>query len=196
MLIREAFADLFEVFDVALALVVAVRPVKSVKMPILKVKRRFHEYAALHINALTLVLSCCQKELSECHVAWIEVHRAQSRRAVFLGDFEFYVVCPELDIDNRFALDELLVAKKCSHWSIANFFFVVIRECKRERFQVQVFFAEFRLEYVANRLHGFGIFREYAHDNFHFGRSSNFTHATKFSKSEQGEDARLLAGSF
>ncbi len=182
MLIREAFADFFEVLDVVLALVVAVCPVKCVEMPVLEVKCRFYENASLHINALALILGRCQKKLSKRHVARIEIHGAQSRCAVFFGNFEFNVVCPKLDIDNRFSFDELLVAEKSTHGSVANFFFVVIREREREWFQVQVFFAEFRLQDSADGFHGFGIFRENAHDDFHFGRSSNFTHVAKFSK--------------
>ncbi len=67
MLVGEAFAYFFEILDVILALVVAVRPVKSVKMSVLKIKRRLHENPALHINALSLVLGRCQKELPKCH---------------------------------------------------------------------------------------------------------------------------------
>ena len=165
-------------------------------MSILKIKRRLHENPALHINALALVLGRCQKELPKCHVARIEIHRAQSRSSVCFCNFKFNVVCPKLDIDNRFAVHELFVAKECSHRSHADFFFVVVGECERERFQVQVFFAETRLEHSADRFYGFGIFCENANDDFHFGRSSNFTHARKFSKSVQGEKAGLLADPF
>ena len=182
MLVGEALAHVFEVLDVILALVVAVRPIEGMEMPILEVERRFYENPALHVDALALVLGRCQKELPECHVARIEIHGAQPRRAVFLGDFKFNVVCPKLDIDNRFAVYELLVAEERTHRRYANFFFVVIGEREWEWFQVQVFFAETGFENTANRIHGFGIFRENAHDNFHFGRSSNFTHGRKFSK--------------
>ena len=136
---------------------------------------------------MALVFGRCQKELPKRHVAWIEIHGAQPRRAVFFGYFKFNVVCPKLDIDNRFAVNEILVAEKSTHWGHADFFFVVVGEREGEGGQVQVFFAEFCLENTADGFHGFGVFREDTNDDFHFGRSSNFTHARKFSKSAQGD---------
>ena len=136
----------------------------------------------MHVNALALVLGRCQKELPKSHVARIKIHGAQSWCPVFLCNFKFNIVCPKLDIDNRLAINEILVAKECPHRRFANFFFVVIGEREREWFQVQVFFAETRLEHFADGFYGIGVFREDANDNFHFGRSSYFTHDRKFSK--------------
>ena len=113
-------------------------------MPVLEVERGFHENAALHINSLTLVFGRCQEKLPESHVAWIEIDRAKSWRSVFLGDGEFDIVCPELDIDNRFSIDEIFVTEKCPYGGVANFFFIVIGERKWEWFQVEVFFAKSR----------------------------------------------------
>ena len=113
MLVCQAFAHFFEILDVIFALVIAVRPVKSMEMPILEVKRWFYENSALHVDALALVLGRCQEELPERHVARIKIYRAQSRSAVFFSDFELDVVGPKFDIDYRFAVYKLLVAKEC-----------------------------------------------------------------------------------
>ena len=77
-------------------------------MSVLEVQRGFHEYTALHVHALALVLRCREEELPERHVARVQVYRTQAGRAVLFGDFEFDIVCPELDVDDGFAFHERL----------------------------------------------------------------------------------------
>ncbi len=132
-LVGEAGAHLFQVGDVLFALVIAVSPVEGVKVPILKIERGFYENAALHVYALALVLGGGQEELPERHVAGVQVHGAKPGRAVLMGDFEFDVVAPELDIDDGFAVDQSLVAEKGTHGGVPDFVDVVVREGERER---------------------------------------------------------------
>ena len=132
-LVGEAGAHLFQVLDVLFALVIAVGPVEGVEMPVLKIQRGFYENATLHVYALALVLGGRQEKLSEGHVARIQIHGAKTGRAVLLGNFEFNVVAPELDVDNGFAVDQSLVAEKGTHGGVPDFVDVVVREGERER---------------------------------------------------------------
>ena len=168
--------------DVFFALVIAVSPVESVEMPVLKVEGGLHENSTLHIDALALVFGCCQEELPESHVARIKIYRSKSRRSVFLGYFKLDVIGPKFDIDNRFAFDKPLVAKECTEGRFADLFFVIIGKGERERFQVQVFFSKTFFEHVSHRIYRIGVFCENAYDNFNLGWSSYFTHGRKFSK--------------
>ena len=181
MLVGEAGADLLQILDVLFALVIAVCPIKSVEMPVLKVEGGFHENSTLHIDALALVLGCCQEKLPESHVARIEIYRSKSRCPVFLGYFKLDGIGPKFDIDNRFAFDKLLVAKECTDGRIADFFFVIIGKGEGERFQVQVFFSKTLFEHASHCIYRIGVLCENAYDNFNLGWSSYFTHGRKFS---------------
>ena len=132
-LIGEACADLFQVSDVFFALVVAVSPVEGMKMPVLKIQRGFYENASLHVHALALVLSGGQEELPEGHVARVQIYGAQSRRSILLGDFQFHIVAPELDVDDGLAVYQRFVAEKGPHRCAADFFDVVVGKGEGER---------------------------------------------------------------
>jgi len=168
-LVGEAGAHLFQVLDVLFALVVAVGPVEGMKVPVLKVQRGFHENASLHVDALALVLGGRQEELSERHVAWIQVHGAKTGCAVLLCDFKFDVVAPQLDVHDGFAFHQRLVAEKGTHGGVPDFFFIVIGEGKRERRERKLLFAKAipeRFSYGLNRL---GILREDPYDYLDLG---------------------------
>ena len=123
---------MFQILNVLFALVIAVGPVKGVKMSVLEVQRGFHEYTALHVHALALVLRCREEELPERHVARVQVYRTQAGRAVLFGDFEFDIVCPELDVDDGFAFHERLVAEESAYRGAPDFVDVVVREGEGE----------------------------------------------------------------
>lgn len=168
-LVGESGPDLFQVLDVLFALVVAVGPVEGVEMPVLKVQRGFYENAALHVHALALILGGGQKELSEGHVAGVQIHGAKPGRAVLLGNFQFDVVAPELDVDNGFAVYQILVAEKGTHGGVPDFVDVVVGKGKRERRERKLLFAKAVSERVAHGLYRLGIFSENPYDYFDFG---------------------------
>ena len=138
-------------------------------MPVLKVQRGFYENAALHVHALALVLGGCQEKLSEGHVARVQIHGAKPGRAVLLGNFEFDVVAPELDVDNGFAVDQSLVAEKGTHGGVPDFVDVVVREGERERRERKLLFAKAVAERVAHGFYRLGIFSENPYDYLDFG---------------------------
>ena len=168
-LVGESGPDLFQVLDVLFALVVAVGPVEGVKVPVLKVQRGFYENASLHVNALALILGGGQKELSEGHVAGVQIHGAKPGRAVLMGDFKFDVVGPQLDVDNGFAVYQILIAEKGTHGGVPDFVDVVVGKGKRERRERKLLFAKAVSERVAHGLYRLGIFSENPYDYLDFG---------------------------
>ena len=175
-LVGEAGTNLFQVLDVLFALVVAVGPVEGVKVPVLKIERGFYENASLHVHSLALVLGGRQEELPERHVAGVQVHGAETGRAVLMGDFKFDVVGPQLDVDDGFSFHQRLVAEKGTHGGVPDFFFIVIGEGKRERRERKLLFAEAVPERFAHSLDRLGILRENPYDYFDLGWCPKFTH--------------------
>ena len=141
-----------------------------VEVPVLKVKGGLHENSASNVNPLPLVLGGGQEELTQGHVARVQVHGAESRRSRTFCNFKFQVVGPEFDVHDFGAIHQGLVAEEGPHGGVTDFFFVVVGEGKREGFQVQVLFAKTLAEGAADGLYRSGVLCQDSNDNFDFGR--------------------------
>ena len=169
-MVGEAGADLVQVGDVLFALVVTVGPVEMVEMTVLKVKGGLHENPAANVNPLPLVLGGGQEELTQGHVARVQVHGAESRRSRAFSNFKFQVVGPEFDIYDFGAVHQGLVTEEGPHRGVADFFFVVVGKGKGEGIQVQVLFAKTLAEGAADGLYRGGVLCQDPNDDFDFGR--------------------------
>ena len=147
------------------------------EVPVLEVQRGLHENSALHVHALALVLGGGEEKLPERHVARVEVHRPQPRSVVLFGDFEFDIVCPELDVYDGFAFHQVLVAEERADGGAADFVNVVVGEREGEGVEVQVLGAELFAQSRPYRFDRLRIFCEDAHDNLDLGRCPEFAHA-------------------
>ena len=161
-----------------------------VEMTVLKVQGRLHENPATDINPLALVLGGGQEELPQGHVARVQVHRAESRRSRAFCNFKFQVVGPEFDVHDFGTIYQGLVAEEGPHRGVADFFFVVVGEGKREGFQVQVLFAKTFAEGAADGLYRGGVLCQDPNDNFDFGRFFYSAHTIQFRKRQKEQRKR------